>query len=74
MFFVQSVMVNGNTFNMWKFRSMRLHEDKAVKQATVDDKGDAIGRLLRKSSMDELLTLQRIWGMSLQSRPHAATQ
>ena len=37
-FFVQERHgLNGNTFNMWKFRSMRLHQDKAVKQATVGD-------------------------------------
>lgn len=75
-FFVQERHgLNGNTFKMWKFRSMRLHEDKAVKQATVgDSRVTAIGRLLRKSSMDELPQLFNvIWGdMSLVGpRPHA---
>jgi len=67
--------LNGNPFKIWKFRSMRLHDDEEVKQATVgDSRVTALGRLLRKTSMDELPQLFNvIWGdMSLVGpRPHA---
>ena len=63
-FFVQERHgLNGNTFNMWKFRSMRLHEDKAVKQATVgDSRVTAIGRLLKVLHGRVAAALQRDMG------------
>ena len=75
-FFVQERHgLNAQPFNMWKFRSMRLHADDEVKQATANDtRVTAIGRLLRKTSMDELPQLINVLkgDMSLVGpRPHA---
>ena len=48
--------LNGRRFEVLKFRSMRIHQDdQRVTQATRDDpRVTAIGRLLRRTSLDEL--------------------
>ncbi|MBW9106775.1 undecaprenyl-phosphate glucose phosphotransferase [Paraburkholderia phenoliruptrix] len=49
--------LNGQTFSIYKFRSMRLHapEHGVVKQATRDDpRITRVGRFLRRTSLDEL--------------------
>lgn len=67
--------LNGRTFEIYKFRSMRPHEDGEVRQATRNDsRVTAIGRVIRRTSIDELPQLVNIlFGeMSLVGpRPHA---
>ncbi len=49
--------LNGKRFNVFKFRSMKLHKesDGKVTQATRDDpRVTPIGRLMRRTSLDEL--------------------
>lgn len=47
--------LNGKRFDVYKFRTMRVHQDTAVRQAT---RGDAritrVGAFLRRTSLDEL--------------------
>lgn len=48
--------LNGRKFNVYKFRSMKLHEEHGkVTQATQDDpRITRIGRFIRRTSLDEL--------------------
>ncbi|MBN3560946.1 undecaprenyl-phosphate glucose phosphotransferase [Aliamphritea spongicola] len=66
---------DGKVIKVWKFRSMKLHEDAEVKQAT---KGDSritkVGAFIRRTSIDELPQLINVLQgtMSLVGpRPHA---
>jgi len=46
---------NGKIIKVWKFRSMRLHDDHEVQQASRQDtRITPIGRFIRRTSIDEL--------------------
>ena len=68
--------LDGREIRVWKFRSMRAADDgPSVKQATREDpRITPLGRILRKTSLDELPQLFNVLGgtMSLIGpRPHA---
>lgn len=52
----ERVSIDGKTFNMLKFRSMRIDAEKSGPQMTTvnDDRYTPIGKFLRKYSLDEL--------------------
>lgn len=66
---------NGRLIEVWKFRSMRIHHDPKVRQATRDNpRITPIGRFLRRTSLDELPQFFNVLQghMSLVGpRPHA---
>jgi exopolysaccharide biosynthesis polyprenyl glycosylphosphotransferase len=56
--------LDGTTFHMWKFRSMRVDAEEktgAVWATENDDRRTMIGKILRSTSIDELPQLWNVW-------------
>lgn len=75
-FFIQKRNgLNDNQFSIFKFRTMKVHDDREVKQATKNDNRiTKIGNILRKTSIDELPQFINVFlgDMSVVGpRPHA---
>ncbi len=69
--------LQGEEIGVWKFRSMRACENgETIKQATKhDERITPIGRILRRTSLDELPQLFNVLGGSMSlvgPRPHAS--
>jgi putative colanic acid biosynthesis UDP-glucose lipid carrier transferase len=68
---------DGKEFKIWKFRSMKVHEEKPgeIKQATKDDdRITPVGKFIRKTSIDELPQLFNVLAGNMSMvgpRPHA---
>ncbi|RLA46834.1 MAG: undecaprenyl-phosphate glucose phosphotransferase [Gammaproteobacteria bacterium] len=66
---------NNEIIEIWKFRSMRVHEDKQVEQACQGDQRiTSVGRFIRRTSIDEIPQFFNVLqgSMSLVGpRPHA---
>lgn len=69
--------LDGREISVWKFRSMRVCEDgeQVVQACRDDDRTTAVGRFIRKTSLDELPQLFNVLTGSMSMvgpRPHAS--